>query len=218
MPQGTDLAGGIMTGVTEESAGAGDDGDGRPWALRRRRREALLLGLAVVTGCYGYAYVGLSVTGTVPDGLPGFAAALVCLAVVPHLAMRRWAPYADPLILPLAVLLSAFGLVLLYRLDPAYRLEYHAEATAPAQLVWTVTGGGGLRERAGGPARPPQAAALPLRDDGRGAGAADGARLVPRRHLRRQTVDLLRAAVLPAGRVRQDHDRGLLRRLSGRSP
>ncbi|MBB4895282.1 cell division protein FtsW (lipid II flippase) [Streptomyces olivoverticillatus] len=140
MPQGTDLAGGIMTGVTEESAGAGDDGDGRPWALRRRRREALLLGLAVVTGCYGYAYVGLSVTGTVPDGLPGFAAALVCLAVVPHLAMRRWAPYADPLILPLAVLLSAFGLVLLYRLDPAYRLEYHAEATAPAQLVWTVTG------------------------------------------------------------------------------
>ncbi|MEV4439399.1 FtsW/RodA/SpoVE family cell cycle protein [Streptomyces sp. NPDC049577] len=106
----------------------------------RRAREALLLALAVLVGCSGYVYTGLSVTGRVPEGLPGFVAALVSLALVPHLAVRRWAPHADPVILPLAVLLSALGLVLLFRLDFAYRARYHSSPTAPGQLTWTVMG------------------------------------------------------------------------------
>ncbi|WP_374284446.1 FtsW/RodA/SpoVE family cell cycle protein [Streptomyces sp. UNOB3_S3] len=111
-------------------------------ADRRRRSEALLLGLTVLISCFGYLYTGLATTGNVPGGLPGFAGSMACLALVPHLAVRRWAPYADPVILPLAVLLSAFGLVLLYRLDPAYRARYHAGSTASGQLMWTVIGVG----------------------------------------------------------------------------
>ena len=34
-----------------------------------------------------------------------------------HLAMRRWAPYADPLLLPLATMLNGLGIVFIYRLS-----------------------------------------------------------------------------------------------------
>lgn len=113
----------------------------RPRASRRRNREALLLGLAVLISCSGYAYTGLSVNGSLPSGLPGFVASMVCLALVPHLAVRRWAPRADPLILPLSVLLSGIGLVLLFRLDFAYSARYaNAAPTASGQLLWTVIG------------------------------------------------------------------------------
>ncbi|MCC2276643.1 MULTISPECIES: FtsW/RodA/SpoVE family cell cycle protein [Streptomyces] len=88
----------------------------------------------------GYAYTGLSTTGRIPGGLAGFAASMVCLALVPHLAVRRWAPYADPLILPLAVLLSGLGLVLLYRLDYSYKERFNSAPTASGQLMWTVIG------------------------------------------------------------------------------
>ncbi|MET9418818.1 FtsW/RodA/SpoVE family cell cycle protein [Streptomyces klenkii] len=111
-----------------------------PSAAARRGREALLLGLAVLISCFGYVYTGLATTGRVPDGFAGFAGAMGCLALVPHLAARRWAPYADPLILPLAVLLSGIGLVLLYRLDFSYAERYSSDPTAAGQLMWTVIG------------------------------------------------------------------------------
>ncbi|WP_190067342.1 FtsW/RodA/SpoVE family cell cycle protein [Streptomyces griseocarneus] len=135
-----------MAGVTVETVrveGSGDSGvpvAAVPPVAGRRRSEAVLLVLAVLTGCSGYAYTGLATTGGLPGGLPAFAGAMVCLALFPHLAVRQWAPHADPLILPLAVLLSALGLVLLYRLDPAYSRRYDAAPTAAEQLMWTVLG------------------------------------------------------------------------------
>ncbi|WP_143587585.1 FtsW/RodA/SpoVE family cell cycle protein, partial [Streptomyces alboverticillatus] len=135
-----------MTGVTVETVrveGGGDSGvpaAAFPPGSGRRLGEAVLLVLAVLTGCSGYAYTGLATAGEVPAGLPAFAGVMACLALFPHLAVRQWAPHADPLILPLAVLLSALGLVLLYRLDPAYARRYDAGPTADGQLVWTVLG------------------------------------------------------------------------------
>lgn len=107
---------------------------------RRRRSEALLLAFAVLISCFGYVSTGLSLDGAVPEGFGGFAVSMAALALVPHLAVRRYAPYADPLILPLATLLSGLGLVLLYRLDPAYRAAYESDPTAPGQLMWSVIG------------------------------------------------------------------------------
>ncbi|MEU2511248.1 FtsW/RodA/SpoVE family cell cycle protein [Streptomyces syringium] len=107
---------------------------------RRRRSEALLLAFAVLISCFGYVSTGLSLDGAVPEGFAGFAVSMAALALVPHLAVRRYAPYADPLILPLATLLSGLGLVLLYRLDPAYRAAYESDPTAPGQLMWSVIG------------------------------------------------------------------------------
>lgn len=54
-----------------------------------------------------------------------------------HVVIRRFAPHADPLILPLATLLSGLGLVLIHRLDLAYAAHYHhATAAASGQLMW----------------------------------------------------------------------------------
>jgi cell division protein FtsW (lipid II flippase) len=70
----------------------------------------------------------------------GLFAGVLLLA---HLAVRRWAPYADPLILPCVALLNGLGLVMIYRISLA-KAENSTAATAPSttgdvtrQLVWT---------------------------------------------------------------------------------
>ncbi|WP_438490546.1 FtsW/RodA/SpoVE family cell cycle protein [Streptomyces sp. S186] len=111
-------------------------------APNRRRTEAWLLGFVVLITVFGYAYTELSMNGRLPGGLAGFALSVFFIALVPHLVVRRFAPRADPLILPLATLLTGIGLVLLHRLDITYaekpRLKIAQAATG--QLVWTVIG------------------------------------------------------------------------------
>ncbi|MEU6539525.1 FtsW/RodA/SpoVE family cell cycle protein [Streptomyces sp. NPDC047000] len=105
---------------------------------RRRGVELALLALAVLLCVYGYCAVGLARTGAVPPGAAGYGAGLGGLALLAHLAVRLRAPYADPLTLPIGVLLNGIGLVLIYRLD----LETPADPAAPAQLVWSTLGVG----------------------------------------------------------------------------
>ncbi|MGW7522831.1 FtsW/RodA/SpoVE family cell cycle protein [Streptomyces sp. NPDC054783] len=103
---------------------------------RRRGIELALIVLAVLLSVYGYCAVGLARTGTVPPGAVGYGAGLGVLALSAHLAVRVRAPYADPLFLPIGVLLNGLGLVLIYRLD---RETPHDHA-APTQLVWSTLG------------------------------------------------------------------------------
>ncbi|MEU3985020.1 FtsW/RodA/SpoVE family cell cycle protein [Streptomyces sp. NPDC026672] len=116
-------------------AGAVDAVGGRS---RRRGVELALIVLAVLLSVYGYCAVGLARTGTVPPGAAGYGAGLGVLALLAHLAVRLRAPYADPLPLPIGVLLNGLGLVLIYRLD----LESPGDRAAPAQLVWSTLGVG----------------------------------------------------------------------------
>jgi cell division protein FtsW (lipid II flippase) len=105
---------------------------------RRRGIELALIVLAVGLSVYGYCAVGLARTGRVPPGALGYGAGLGVLALLAHLAVRIRAPYADPLPLPIGVLLNGLGLVLIYRLD----LETPGDRAAPAQLVWSTLGVG----------------------------------------------------------------------------
>ncbi|SOD83778.1 FtsW/RodA/SpoVE family cell cycle protein [Streptomyces sp. Ag109_G2-15] len=105
---------------------------------RRRGIELALIVLAVLLSVYGYCAVGLARTGTVPPGAVGYGAGLGVLALCAHLAVRIRAPYADPLPLPIGVLLNGLGLVLIYRLD----LETPGDGAAPTQLVWSTLGVG----------------------------------------------------------------------------
>ncbi|MGK5632095.1 FtsW/RodA/SpoVE family cell cycle protein [Streptomyces sp. URMC 123] len=95
---------------------------------------ALLIG-AVLISVYGYIEVGLAKENSVPGGAAAYGAGLGVLALLAHLAVRLRAPHADPLLLPIAVLLNGLGLVLIYRLD----LETPDRA-APTQLVWSTLG------------------------------------------------------------------------------
>ncbi|MFD8301314.1 FtsW/RodA/SpoVE family cell cycle protein [Streptomyces sp. NPDC059690] len=103
---------------------------------RRRGIELALIVLAVLLCVYGYCAVGLARNGTVPSGAAGYGAGLGVLALLAHFAVRLRAPYADPLLLPIGVLLNGLGLVLIYRLD----LETPGDRAAPTQLVWSTLG------------------------------------------------------------------------------
>lgn len=70
---------------------------------------------------------------------------LGALAGIAHLVVRRYAKYADPLLLPLATLLNGLGLVLIWRLDQSERLQNLAKRafggfspSAPRQMMYTA--------------------------------------------------------------------------------
>ncbi|MFF3907374.1 FtsW/RodA/SpoVE family cell cycle protein [Streptomyces sp. NPDC001848] len=103
---------------------------------RRRGTEFGLIVLAVLLSVYGYCAVGLARHGTLPPGALRYGAGLGGLALLAHCAVRLRAPYADPLLLPIAVLLNGVGLVLIHRLD----LETPGHRATPTQLSWSTLG------------------------------------------------------------------------------
>ncbi|MFJ8918845.1 cell division protein FtsW, lipid II flippase [Streptomyces sp. LamerLS-316] len=119
-----------MTATTAEA---------RPPELRLPKRRGVELSLligAVLISVYGYAAVGLARNNAVPPDVAGYGAGLGLLALLAHLAVRFRAPFADPLLLPIAVLLNGLGLVLIYRLD----LETPSDQAATTQLIWSTLG------------------------------------------------------------------------------
>jgi cell division protein FtsW (lipid II flippase) len=106
-------------------------------APNRRNTELALLLFAVAIPVFAYINVGLAKDGSVPAGLLGYGVGLGLLAGIAHLLVRKFAPYADPLMLPIATLLNGLGLVLIWRLDQEPVL---GKAMAPNQLMWSTLG------------------------------------------------------------------------------
>ncbi|WP_314243082.1 FtsW/RodA/SpoVE family cell cycle protein [Streptomyces kutzneri] len=111
----------------------------------RRNTELLLLGFAVLIPMFAYANVGLAINGTLPPGMVLYGLGLGALAGIAHVVVRRYAKYADPLLLPLATLLNGLGLVLIWRLDQSGRLQNLAKKSfgafspsAPRQMMYTA--------------------------------------------------------------------------------
>ncbi|MCW2873740.1 FtsW/RodA/SpoVE family cell cycle protein [Actinacidiphila oryziradicis] len=111
-------------------------------APNRRNTELALLVFAVIIPVFAYANVGLAKEGKLPAGMLAYGAGLGALAGVAHLLVRKFAPYADPLMLPVATLLNGMGLVLIWRLDlePAITTANLGGALAPKQLMWSTLG------------------------------------------------------------------------------
>lgn len=108
----------------------------------RRNTELALLVFAVLIPVFAYANVGLAIDGSVPAGLLSYGLGLGLIAGVAHLGVRKFAPYADPLLLPLATLLNGLGLVMIWRLDQSKLLQSLPNFTqaAPRQLMYTALG------------------------------------------------------------------------------
>ncbi|MDQ3029157.1 MAG: FtsW/RodA/SpoVE family cell cycle protein, partial [Actinomycetota bacterium] len=102
-------------------------------ARRKANAELGLLILALLVTLGAYTLVGLAQTGVVPAGLATYGGAMAALGAAAHLASRRLASGADPVLLPLAFLLNGLGLVMVRRLDFAEQTSQ-----APAQTIWTV--------------------------------------------------------------------------------
>lgn len=105
-----------------------------------RGAELLLLILAVGIGIYAWIQVGLAMHEAVPENIALHAGAFTVLAVLIHLLVRWKAPWADPVVLPTAVLLTGIGLTMIYRLDISYTERGLTSGFAPKQLAWTVIG------------------------------------------------------------------------------
>ena len=64
------------------------------------------------------------------------------LALAMHITVRLRAPYADPIMLPVATLLTMLGLIMIYRIDVANALRAQRNDTAPptpdvySQITW----------------------------------------------------------------------------------
>lgn len=100
-----------------------------------RNRELRLGLLAVAITMFGYLLVQLADRSDLPPDLWLLAAAVVGLYVVAHFAVRRLAPHATPVLLPLAAFLNGIGFITISRLDPDL---------ARIQAGWTAAGVGAL--------------------------------------------------------------------------
>ncbi|MBD8021697.1 FtsW/RodA/SpoVE family cell cycle protein [Brevibacterium gallinarum] len=109
-----------------------------PQALRIS--ELLLTALAVVISAGAYALVGLGSEQTVPANVYQYAGWLAALALALHLIVWWRARYADPVLVPLAVLLNGLGLAMIYRIDVAKTAAGRESNAAVSQLIWMTLG------------------------------------------------------------------------------
>jgi peptidoglycan glycosyltransferase len=83
----------------------------------RRRTELGLIAFAAVLIAAIYALASLGMSANLPANLVPFVAFVVGLLIVLHLAVRRLAPLADPVLLGTITLLTGFGYVMVLRLN-----------------------------------------------------------------------------------------------------
>lgn len=111
-------------------------------APSRRNTELALLAFAVAIPVFAYVNAGLAINDEVPSGLLAYGLGLGLFAGAGHLVVRKFAPYADPLMLPLVTLLNGLGLVAIWRLDQSERLQLRDDfvAASPRQLMYSAMG------------------------------------------------------------------------------
>jgi cell division protein FtsW (lipid II flippase) len=115
----------------------------------RRGTELAMLAFAVGLMTFAYLSVGFGLNGRVPPGTAEYCGGFAVVMLAAHLAVRWLAPWADPLLLPLAGLLTGLGIVMIYRLQEVGRggnpgtmsLPLSTSATL-IQLLYTTIGVG----------------------------------------------------------------------------
>ncbi|WP_022868921.1 FtsW/RodA/SpoVE family cell cycle protein [Schaalia vaccimaxillae] len=90
-------------------------------ARPRRLVEMFLLFLALTVGVSAYVLTSINRTGEPPANLALHILILAGLAIVAEVGIHFLAPFADPVILPIAVALTGLGLAMIYRLDQSYK-------------------------------------------------------------------------------------------------
>jgi cell division protein FtsW (lipid II flippase) len=103
-----------------------------------------MLVFAFALVAFAFANVGFSLKGKLPSGMAEYMGAFIVIIAIAHLAMRRFAPWADPLLLPLATLLNGLGIVMMYRLaaqvDPVTGSPVLSTSATDIQLLFSAIG------------------------------------------------------------------------------
>jgi cell division protein FtsW (lipid II flippase) len=113
----------------------------------RRQTELLMLIFAVGLVLFAYASAGLGLNGKIPAGIAEYGLAFAAIVFGAHLAVRRLAPWADPLLLPLAALLNGLGVVMIYRLqqsgqngNPGNQITTISASATAVQVMYSALG------------------------------------------------------------------------------
>jgi cell division protein FtsW (lipid II flippase) len=109
----------------------------------RRNAELLLLGFAALITTVALLIVEANQEQGLSWDLAQYTLGFLALFGAAHLAVRRFAPYADPLLLPVAALLNGLGLVMIHRLDlaeGALGTDGTRGPSANQQMLWTLVG------------------------------------------------------------------------------
>ncbi|MCU1372955.1 MAG: putative FtsW/RodA/SpoVE family cell cycle protein [Actinomycetia bacterium] len=99
------------------------------WVRRNTELGLIVLGAVITVGLYTLASLGR--TASVPVNIVPFLLVVLALLGASHLAVRRLAPNADGVLLPIAGLLNGIGYVMIARLD---------QRLAGLQATWTLIG------------------------------------------------------------------------------
>jgi cell division protein FtsW (lipid II flippase) len=138
------LSGGTMSAMVVNPGGAAATGAATVTTRhprRRRNTEAILLFAAYGVSLLGFAQVSLVMDAKLNTAFFVFATVLALCYIAVHIAVRRFATSADPVLVPAVALLNGLGLTMIYRLDRADgRTGLTADSDFSAQLAWTVLG------------------------------------------------------------------------------
>jgi cell division protein FtsW (lipid II flippase) len=103
----------------------------------RRNTELGLLFLATLVIVGAYILASLAENSQIPANIGPFLGVIIGLQVVGHMALRRLAPEADGMLLPIASLLNGLGYVFIVRLDEA---DGDPSGLAGLQATWAILG------------------------------------------------------------------------------
>ena len=107
----------------------------------RRNAELLLLCFAALITVAAFMIVEANQQRGLRWSLISYGLIFVVVFGSAHLAIRRFAPYTDPLLLPIVALLNGLGLVMIHRLDLVNsELSDGRHPSATQQMLWTVVG------------------------------------------------------------------------------
>ncbi len=131
-----------MTTAPQTAVVARGAGTAPPPQSTRRSAELGLLGFAAAITTVALILVEANLERGLSLDLLKYGLAYLVLFTLAHLGVRRYAPYADPLLLPCVALLNGLGLVMIHRLDLAKVAAGDGTETleANAQVLWTLVG------------------------------------------------------------------------------
>lgn len=107
---------------------------------RGRGSELVLLGLASFIAVCARGLVDYHADVLVISDMLVFTAVVVGVVLALHLALRRWARDADPVIVPVAVTLTGLGLAMIRRIDFAYAVRGRDTQFGEVQSIWALVG------------------------------------------------------------------------------
>jgi cell division protein FtsW (lipid II flippase) len=119
------------TGPREAGLRPAGDAAGQGREMTYRNRELASLAVVAVITCLGFASVYIARQDVIERASLTYGIFFLCLYLAAHLVLRLTVPNADPYLLPLVSLLTAIGVIEIYRIEPTDALR---------QTAWIVVG------------------------------------------------------------------------------